>query len=279
MLIVCPHCHTQHDVPDDFIGEAGRKVRCSECREIWHAERPLAGIGEAPQPEAEWEAQEQAPQSQAGIDALMAEGEPVADTAADTPPETAPAAPRQSAKPGKPAKRAGAAARPARAGAATRGILRRWPAIVIAASLCLLVALAALRDGIVRAVPQMAGLYALAGLDVNVRGLEFANVATKLFTEGDDKLLLVAGDVVNVTRHPVKLPSLRFALRDADGVEIYSWTARLDKPELEPGETLPFKRRLAAPPAGGKDVQVRFMRQTDLALLGNAEPAAKERMP
>ncbi len=254
MLIVCPHCATPHDLPDDFIGDAGRKVRCSSCREIWHAERPAPDMEAAPAP----------------TDAETA----ISD---DIPAEN-PAPSEPIAKPARTRKRESKRPVPRKALANERfGALKRnWSGAAIAASLCIFVMLVSLREGIVRFAPQMAGLYATIGLPVNLRGLQFDNIATQLFTEGDTKLLVVSGDVANPTGHPIKLPSLRFALRNSQGVEIYSWTARLDKDELDPGESLPFKRRLATPPADGRDVQVRFLRKTDIALLGADETHAAE---
>ena len=35
------------------------------------------------------------------------------------------------------------------------------------------------------------------------------------------------------------------------------------QPVLEPGETLPFRSRLASPPGEGRDVQVRFFTRRD----------------
>jgi predicted Zn finger-like uncharacterized protein len=36
-IIRCPSCKTSFEVPDDAISQEGRKVRCSNCLNIWHA--------------------------------------------------------------------------------------------------------------------------------------------------------------------------------------------------------------------------------------------------
>jgi hypothetical protein len=44
-----------------------------------------------------------------------------------------------------------------------------------------------------------------------------------------------------------------------------SWTARPERATLGAGEALPFRSRLAAPPADGNDVLVRFLARADLS--------------
>src|ERR1700758_3903769 len=37
MQIVCPHCSTSYGISPAALGEAGRTVRCSRCKEVWLA--------------------------------------------------------------------------------------------------------------------------------------------------------------------------------------------------------------------------------------------------
>src|SRR5262249_26436727 len=46
MHIVCPHCTTSYAINPATLGEAGRTVRCSRCREVWLA-RPEDAVGAA----------------------------------------------------------------------------------------------------------------------------------------------------------------------------------------------------------------------------------------
>ena len=55
-------------------------------------------------------------------------------------------------------------------------------------------------------------------------------------------------------RARVEVPRLRFAVRNASGNEIYTWTALPAKSVLAPGETLAFRSRLASPPRETHDV-------------------------
>ena len=51
---------------------------------------------------------------------------------------------------------------------------------------------------------------------------------------------------------------MRFALRNAAGVEVYGWTGVPDRNLVPPGETTRFRTRLASPPNDGRDVRVSF---------------------
>ena len=53
------------------------------------------------------------------------------------------------------------------------------------------------------------------------------------------------------------------ALRNAAGAEVYAWTAQPSQPVLPAFETMPFRSRLASPPAEGHDIQVRFFTRRD----------------
>lgn len=114
------------------------------------------------------------------------------------------------------------------------------------------------RNAVVAAVPQSAGLFAKLGLPVNLRGVEIRDVSSRIVVDQGVRQLVVEGEIGNVERQEVKLSRLRFAVRDENGREIYSWKAAVDKPVIEAGENLRFRRRLASPPDGAADVQVRF---------------------
>ena len=126
-------------------------------------------------------------------------------------------------------------------------------------------ALIGLRKDIVRHVPQMASFYSTIGLPVNLRGLVFHDVKISNETHDGVPVLVVEGVIASTVGVPVDLPRIRFALRNASGAEVYSWTAQPSQPVLEPGEALPFRSRLASPPADGQDLQVRFFTKRDAA--------------
>ena len=116
----------------------------------------------------------------------------------------------------------------------------------------------AARDAIVRHAPATARLYAAIGLPVNLRGLDLRHVTSTLAGEGAQRVLAVEGEIANLAATETAVPPLGVAVRGADARDIYSWTASPPKPRLAPGEIVPFRARLAAPPEGARDAVVRF---------------------
>jgi len=121
-----------------------------------------------------------------------------------------------------------------------------------------LVTLVAARQQAVRHLPQTASLYGLLGMAVNLRGLQFDNIKTVSEVQDGVPVLVVEGDIIGTNARLTEVPRLRFAVTDRAGNEIYAWTARPDRTVLPPGETLPFRSRLASPPAEASGVTVRF---------------------
>jgi hypothetical protein len=121
----------------------------------------------------------------------------------------------------------------------------------------------AARAAIVSIAPATAAIYAGVGIPVNLRGLSIADIhATVTQQEGQGELL-VTGEIKNLRDTEAPVPSLRLALRAEDGRELYIWTARGPKTRLGARERVPFRARLAAPPAGVRDVLVKFAEPGD----------------
>jgi hypothetical protein len=158
------------------------------------------------------------------------------------------------------------AARRARTSAKGRRKALQLPGLptIILMLLALDIGLIAWRTEIVRWAPQMAPLYAAIGLPVNVRGLVFADVRVETQSHEGVAVLVVEGTIASTATRMVEVPRLRFAVRNADGNEIYKWTALPNRALLASGETLAFQSRLASPPPETHDVLVRFFTRRDL---------------
>jgi predicted Zn finger-like uncharacterized protein len=140
----------------------------------------------------------------------------------------------------------------------------RWTAIVVLL-FAVNVAVIGGRDVVVRVLPQTASFFAAIGLPVNLRHLSFENVKISKEAQDGVNVLIVQGTIVSTTSKPITVPRLRFAARDVAGQEIYVWTALPSRSILGPGEHLEFRSRLASPPAGARNVMVRFFNSQDTA--------------
>jgi hypothetical protein len=142
------------------------------------------------------------------------------------------------------------------------------PSLIFAAVIATLIgamALIGLREKIVRIAPRAAAPYAAVGLPVNLDGLAFAGVRSRVEREGERRVLLVEGEIVNLRREASVLPPLALSVRGADGQDKYAWTMRASKARLERGEKVAFRARLAAPPEDGAEALVRFARNENEA--------------
>jgi hypothetical protein len=151
--------------------------------------------------------------------------------------------------------------------------LRGWraggaaaPAFVLVGLVIAATAAIAARAAIVSVAPATAAAYARAGMPVNLRGLSIADVrATATQQPESPGELLITGEIANLRDKDTPVPNLRLALRAEDGRELYVWTARGPKTRLGARERVTFRARLAAPPAGVRDVMVKFAAPGDKA--------------
>jgi predicted Zn finger-like uncharacterized protein len=278
MHIVCPHCTTSYAINLATLGEAGRTVRCARCKETWLA-RPEDAIEAALQP-AMAEAGDSAGHHDAaagwneaargGEQAPVVESPPIAGDwhdASSTSKEDWIALVRD-ANPEEAPERAGwfgRFKRKPRQENSRRGRHFSGLSTACAAMGALVVALIVWRADVVRLAPQTASFYKMVGLNVNLRGLAFRDVKVTTETVEGKPVLVIEGVIVGESKKTVDLPRLRFAVRDAQGAEIYAWNSVLEQTTLNPGEHTSFKSRLASPPAEGKSIDVRFFNKHDIS--------------
>ena len=288
MLIICPSCATSYQIKLAALGEAGRTVRCASCKNTWFAAPETAVMEVAPQPAVALAATAPAGEppndntdnmgggltaDAAGWETSEAEGKILAVTDApplapeDRPAEATPSATKFD--PGEPENTETIAARRARHAQMDRKA-KRTPLQRIFSLPVLIVVLAAVligaltqRVALVRQFPQTASLFAMLGMPVNLRGLSFMDVKSRSEFVDGATVLVVEGTIVNLTPKTLEIPRLRLALRNNAGHEVYAWTALPSRTALGSGDGLPFRTRLASPPADGRDVIVRFFSRRD----------------
>jgi predicted Zn finger-like uncharacterized protein len=292
MLLTCPCCATSFRVSPVSIG-AGREVRCARCEVIWFAsplkaEPEVAAKAEiTPAAEAAKASVKEEEPAKEEKDVAAAEAlsiipdekaiivfekktEVAADakalTLADKADEEEATAEEEilfapeltTMDPAPPRHTARRAPKPKRPRDKTFAL----SAVTGFLALTVFCGIAA-RAMLVRAVPDLAGFYAAVGLGVNLRGLEFRAVRTAQATQDGIPVLVVEGEIANVTSQTVEIPKLRLAVLGKEGREIYAWTSQLPRSSLKEGEQMPFKSRLASPPPEARQVFVRFINRGD----------------
>jgi predicted Zn finger-like uncharacterized protein len=279
-MIVCPSCATSYMVDPASLGPNGRTVRCARCKSTWFAGGPEEKVaGFVADVLAEAEVNEGIAPSRRASDHFGAEPDAPAaalpqdteqDEHAELPQGDAPPIVPGGSEPPPPTRQfepdngEGFVARRTRM-QERRKVKRRsskWTALILVL-LGFNVALIGARNEVVRYLPQTASLFAAIGLPVNLRSLSFEDVKITKEERDGVPVLSVEGNIVSVTKRPVEVPRLRFAIRNTSGQEIYAWTAAAPRSILEPGEKVEFRSRLASPPAEAADVMVRFIGAQD----------------
>jgi hypothetical protein len=152
---------------------------------------------------------------------------------------------------------------------------RRWwvggaisPAFVLIGLVVMATTAIAARAAIVSMAPATAAIYARAGIPVNLSDLSVGDVRVTTTRQPDSsEELMVTGEIANLRDRETAAPNLRLALRNEDGRELYVWTTRASKNRLGAHERVTFRARLASPPAGVRDVLVKFAAPGDKGLF------------
>lgn len=221
MIVSCPTCSTRYTLSDSSLGNEGRKVRCAKCGHMWW-QRP-----EAPPDIAD-------------------------DDLADAPTEIRPSRPPKPAK--KTAKPATRKTRPYPDKRTTvgLGVLALVLAGIGAAGVLM-------REAVVHAWPPAALLYETVGLPVEPpgTGLELRNVHSEQAIEGGATVLIVEGQIVNVSEVARAVPALRATATGADHAPLQSWSMTASAEHLVPGAMAAF-RHSQPDPGPAAEVTISF---------------------
>jgi predicted Zn finger-like uncharacterized protein len=233
MLIVCPSCASEYRIPDTHLGKTGRMVRCASCRQTWFAT-----------------SQEE---EDLNVEAINSKAVTIPHDDVESYWERN----AQETKPLSFKKRITAFM-------ATffRPFLRLSPAVPLSLIIVTLLGGGLIyRQAAVRTVPQLGGLYALIGLDVNLVGLDFRNIQSQIVLKGEDTVLVVEGEIANVSGHEAKVPSISIGLKGANSQTLYEWVIEPPRQQIAEKETAKFRARLSAPPPEAQQVLVRFVNE------------------
>ena len=248
MILTCTSCSTRYYADDAAIGPAGRTVRCAACGFSWFAE-PQLELRTAAEPTEATRAE-----APAASEPLTRERVERLRRAAETPGP----APSAAAK-----FRAQQAERMRRERTRAAAVVWTATGAALAASATGMVAF---RQDVAEIWPRSASAFAALGLDVNVYGLEFYDLAVERAFDGPTPILLVSGEVRNIGRDDKLVPPVRVSLRDTHSQEIFELVNAISDQPLAAGEAIPFQIRVENPPADAVDLEATFGNFSDLAL-------------
>ena len=301
MIITCPNCQTKYQVAEQAIGSAGRKVMCANCHQSWkavatpHAEpapapskpRIVAGTdahasrgGSAATAVASDPDKLFGTDTEAALDEAFAEEEERMNAAPEDWPEADADADAQGAADhgtdmpedeedaldhSLVSRRTRDLAKRQRKHASRLPLarIRRVMRMVSIVTLVTLVGTAYwFRVDIVRAYPDLGGLYETVGLPVNIYGLQFSDVETLRTLKDGDDVTIITADIRSVIDHPVRVPPVLVSILNQAGNPIYEWTARAPIDSISPGDVVEFQTQLTSAPADAAHVRLVFSSET-----------------
>ncbi len=253
MILTCTSCSTRYYADDAAIGPAGRTVRCAACGFSWFAEPQLELRTTAEAPEV---TRAEAPAAAAAQEPLTRERVERLRRAAEQPGP----APSAAAK-----FRAQQAERMRRERARAAAVVWTATGAALAASATGMIAF---RQDVAEVWPRSASAFAALGLDVNVYGLEFYDLAVERAFDGATPILLVSGEVRNIGRDDKLVPPVRVSLRDSNSHEIFELVNAITDQPVAAGGAIPFQIRVENPPADAVDLEATFANFNEASFAG-----------
>lgn len=259
MILTCTSCSTRYYADDAAIGAAGRTVRCAACGFSWFAEPQL-------------ELRDAADGVAAAAETGHSKPEPLTRERVE---RLRRAAQQPGPAPSAAAKfRAQQAERMRRERA--RAVVAVWGATgaALAASATGMVAF---RQDVAEIWPRSASAFAALGLEVNVYGLEFYDLAVERAFDGPTPILLVSGEVRNIGRDNKMVPPVRVSLRDGQSQEIFDLVNVVTEEPLAAGGSTAFQIRVENPPVDAVDLEATFASFAEASYAGGpprVSPAA-----
>jgi predicted Zn finger-like uncharacterized protein len=237
MILTCEQCHTRYLLPTHLLGGDGRRVRCTICSHEWFQI-----------PEDDQDVVVMPPDDEDGgsfADVLSQMDNDSGKEDYSTPILASDVIPAEKKK-----------------------FFRKQPgwgtglmgAVFIA--VLIMTALLMLRGPLMKAWPDSIALYNMVGLTGPIPGdgLLFEELkATTSYNAKGEEILRVVGNVRNVRTYAVRVPALRFALRDESGVEVRTWTTESPGQDMAPESVIPLDITYPLDAPAAKELNVKFV--------------------
>ena len=249
MILVCPNCSTRYSIPDTAVGASGRQVKCTKCGNVWR--QTSENLASA--------TMQTAIHTEPDVTSSLIE--PVTDPAANEDSKTEP--------PGRPplrTRRDGAkesetwAERPAAAGRQTRALLVGWGGLALLLTVMSL-GLLLQRERVEALWPASARLYQALGFSVKPpgTGLAFRNVSPDWGNAESGQILVVTGEIANMSEDDKAVPRVRVVLRDDKDADLDERIVDPPVGHLKPGEAAQFRVEVDKPAAGAAGLALFFL--------------------
>lgn len=116
----------------------------------------------------------------------------------------------------------------------------------------------AAQDRIVAVWPPTARIYAVFGFGPpsTQEAFELRGVKQSTFIEDEHTVVIITGEIVNVSSHPLPSPKIVARIFDANAKVLSEWVFDPVRAELGPGEITEFSDRFSDPPEGAVNLIV-----------------------
>lgn len=294
MLINCPNCNASYEVNPDIIPENGRKLRCSNCGEVFwcnphDAENPTRKLNDTPQ-EPTKESDNTVPQDK--IEPYFEEQSTVdSNTVADFSQESQPENHSQDSDDEEKIaddvdmqdifqrltlesdelNKQEQNMKPIQKFINKFYIITGWHkktnriAIYSALGAIVLLLLLFFRVEVARTVPFVNVFYSAIGMDAIIpgEGLEFRNVTRREYVEDDIPHMEIRGFIDNPTSREISADLLHLEVLDENGNIVQEQNEVMPVPYLVPRARVPFSMVVVKPSALGKYIVVTFAKVED----------------
>ncbi|MEP0942664.1 MAG: hypothetical protein ABJH63_16445 [Rhizobiaceae bacterium] len=246
MTIICPSCEARfRDPPEDVL--KSRTLQCSKCEHEWKLEdeKPARIKMDAPSLAPEMSDLVDGDEAiQTGLPVVMSKNTQRAPIYVDRAPSTD-TVPRRSFM---------------------------LPALILT---CLMVVASgvALRDAVMKHVPQTVAMYQAVGLASQNPNLKIENVVTTKVNRDGIRQLIVKGEIQNVADNTLPVPPVKLIMRGEEKANLFAWTVSANKSKLKAGETGKFTAIAHDFPAETVNVDIEFV---PLKVLDKASPIPSE---